>query len=423
MTATSLDEIGARWRLTVHRRDFSPSGYAPARTTGIAEITDARSRRLEIGWNAPAKLTFTVDGRSPSAAYIQELSTEMMAWRWDPADGVERLMFRGVVSASEDTISEQSHVVNWTAIDHLGMINRRYLTGASDLVYTQRDQDDIVADLLARASVVAAAGGTSFDPGSRLPVALKLVNPDGSTRSAKSGILRDRTYTGGSSIGQLITDLAAVIGATADSTAFDVDIQPAANTDGHDWLRVWYPARGVGRSDLALVYGATVASATRSVASADGYANYFRVIGDNGGTEGAPQLIAESWNADANNVGAVPVGLWMATDSASDVKDPATLKQKADGDLKTLGILVPSYTLGLRAGWYRPGRPNLGDTAPLVIRSGRLDVSTTVRVLALNFAIGDDGQEDVELTVGRPATDLTAIFGKTARAVDALARR
>jgi hypothetical protein len=424
MTATSLDEIGARWRLTVHRRDFSPNNYAPARTTGIAEISDARSRRLEFGWNAPAKLTFTVDGRSPSAGYIQELTTEVMAWRWDPADGRDHLMFRGVVYASEDTLSEQAHVVNWSVIDHLGMINRRYLTGTTDLVYTQRDQDDIVADLLTRATVVSSSGGTSFSPGSRLPVALKLVYPDGTTRAAKSGILRDRTYTGGSAIGQLITDLAAVIGATADSTAFDVDIQPAADTDGHDWLRVWYPGRGQARSDLALVYGATVAAATRTVASGDGYANYIRVLGDNGGTEGAPQLIAESWNTDANNVGAVPVGLWMSTDSASDVKIAATLKQKADGDLRALGILVPSYTLTLRPGWYRPGRPALGDTVPLVIQSPpRLDVSTTTRVLGLNFAIGDDGQEDVEVTVGRPPTDLTAIFRKTARTVDALARR
>jgi hypothetical protein len=60
---------------------------------------------------------------------------------------------------------------------------------------------------------------------------------------------------------------------------------------------------------------------------------------------------------------------------------------------------------------------------PLVIRSGRLDISTTVRVLGLTFAIGDDGQEDVEVTVGRPAVDLSAIFRKTRRDVDALARR
>jgi hypothetical protein len=58
-----------------------------------------------------------------------------------------------------------------------------------------------------------------------------------------------------------------------------------------------------------------------------------------------------------------------------------------------------------------------------VVKSGRLDVSTTVRVLGLNYAIGDDGQEDVEMVVGRAAEDLSAQFRKTRRDVDALARR
>jgi hypothetical protein len=416
MTAISLD--GARWRLTVHRRSFTPTLYAPARTTGIAEITDARSRRLEIGWNTPARLTFTVDGRSDSAAYVQELSTDVMAWRTD-ADGTDHLMFRGVVAQSEDTLTEQTHSVNFTAHDYLAVVNRRYLSPAEDLTYSQVDQDDIVADLVARAEVMATSdGGVSFDPGSRLPLAVALVNPDGTARAARSGQLRDRTYTGGSSIGQLITDLAAVIG------GFDVDVYSEANGPaGHDWLRVFYAGRGVGRTDLALVYGSTVSALTRSANSAD-YANLIRVVGDNGGAEGAPQLLGEAWNTDANNVGAVPVGLWMATDNASDVKLQATLKQKADGDLAVQGLLVPSYTLTLTPGWYRPGFPNVGDTVPLVVRSGRLDISTTVQVLGLNFAIQDDtAGEDVELTVGRPALALSALFAKTARTVDALARR
>jgi hypothetical protein len=50
-------------------------------------------------------------------------------------------------------------------------------------------------------------------------------------------------------------------------------------------------------------------------------------------------------------------------------------------------------------------------------------VSTTVRVLGINYAIGDDGTEDVEVTVGRPALTLTALFRDVARDVNALARR
>jgi len=414
MTNSLLEETAAHWRFTIHRRSFATGGFA--RTTGIGEITDARSRRLEIGWNEPAKLTFTIDGRSPSAALIQELTTDIMAWRWDPEDGTEHLMFRGVVSATEDTISEQAHTVNVTATDYFGMLLRRYLNPAADLVYTQTDQDTIVADLRTRGTTgqAPAAGTPSFAPGSFLPLDVVRVNSDGSARAALSGQLRDRTYTGGSVIGSLISDLSAVI------NGFDFDIQPAADVAGIDHLRVWFPSRGVSRTDLALVYGSTVSALTRSVASSE-YSNYIRVLGDNGGTP--PQMIAEAWNADANDVGRIPVGLWAAADSQSDVKVAATLKQKADGDLALQGVLVPSYSLTLRPGWYRPGFPAIGDTVPLVVKSGRLDVSATVRVIGLNYSISDDATEDVEVAVARPALTLTALFTKTRRDVDALARR
>ena len=64
-----------------------------------------------------------------------------------------------------------------------------------------------------------------------------------------------------------------------------------------------------------------------------------------------------------------------------------------------------------------------GDVVPLVVRSGRLDVNTTVRVVAIGFAVSDDGAEDVEVTVGRPALQLADLFTRADRDADALARR
>ena len=402
------------WRLTVHRRSFATT--ATPSTTGVAELTDARSRRIEYGANGPAVCTFTVDGRAPAAGELVELQTEVMCWR----DG--RLMFRGVVAQSEDTLSEQSHSVNFTCHDYLAALTRRYLTGNADLVYTQREQDDLVADLVDRANRITSTAGTSFYPGSQLPLTVALVNPDGTARAGKSGQLRDRTYPGGTSIGQAITDLGACI------NGYDTDVQPAADTAGTDRLRVWYPSRGTARTTVALTYGAAGAgginSLTRSVNSAT-YANYVRVIGNSGGAEGAPQLTADRWTADANDVGRVPVGLWQESDNESDVSVAATLGQKADGYLTTAGVLVPSYTLALTPGWYEPDTLGIGDTVPLVIESGRLHVNTTIRVLGISYALPDDLEagEDVEVTVGRPALTLTALFRPLKRDIDALARR
>jgi predicted histidine transporter YuiF (NhaC family) len=65
----------------------------------------------------------------------------------------------------------------------------------------------------------------------------------------------------------------------------------------------------------------------------------------------------------------------------------------------------------------------MGDTVPLIVRSGRLNVNTTVRVVGIAYTIGDDGDENVEVTIGRPTMKLSHLLTKTQREVDALARR
>jgi hypothetical protein len=418
MTALELER--PRWRVTVHRRDFGVTASAAA--TGLGELTEASSRRLEQQLNAAALFTCSIPGDSAGALAVQELTTELMAWRWDDTAGDWALMFRGIVAQSQDTISENGvHTVNLTAHDYLAMLSRRYVTAPSGVTYTQQDQDTIAADLLARALRGTTSSGQNMTPGAQLQLAVQRVNPDGTPRTPLSGTLRDRTYEGSKSIGDALAELAAVVG------GFDLDVLPAADSAGTDYLRIFYspagpPYQGRNRPDLALVYGGSVGSVSRSVNST-AYANYQRVLGAGDTTAGAPQTYAEKWNTDANDVTRAPVGLWQATENASDVSQQPTLDQKAAGDLASSGALVPAYTLGITPDWWTPGAPAMGDTVPLVIRKGRLDVSTTVRILGVNYAIGDDGQEDIEVTVGRPAVDLTAMFREVRRDVDALARR
>jgi len=404
-----------RWRLTLHNRVFLPGQTYPS-ATGIGELVDARSRRLDQTWNAPAQLTFTVDGRSPTAAYIAEMQHDVIAGRWSEQTGQDIPMFRGVVGQSEDQITEENHVVTFTCHDYLAMMGRRYLVNPVGTTFTQRDQDLIVQSFLDAASLATASDGTSFTPGSFLPLIVSRRNPDGTNRAGNSGTLRDRTYPGSTVIGQALDDLAKVIG------GFDYDISPRSDIYGYDHLRIFFPVQGVPRTDMALVYGGTVATVTRSLTSSD-YANYWRILGNSGGDAGAPQLYAEAWNTDSNNVGVIPLGLWANIDNAADVSIQSTLNEKAQGNLATSALLVPSYTLGLRPGAYRYGFPNMGDSVPLVVQSGRLNINTTVRVLGISYSIGDDGDEDVELTVGRPADNLLRYLTQAGRDADALTRR
>jgi hypothetical protein len=417
------------WRFTLHERSFATAAF-PA-DTAITELTDCRSRRLETQMNTPATLTFTIDGRSQAALYIQELTTEVMAWRYDAATGIDQLMFRGIVTQSQDSVSEQTHTVNFTAHDHLAILARRYLGGhyvtampRNGPSYTNEDQDTIIDSLTQSAIFMVAGDLSSLQPGSILQLRASRVNADGTNRPALSGVLRDRQYANGQSVGDAIIDLTGVLGGP------DVDVLPHANVDGTDWLRIFPPktdtggGRGVPRPDLPLVYGTSVSSFSRSANSID-FANYLRFIGQapEGSPTGTPPLSADAWNPDAAEGLPGDIGLWQHVENASDVKEQSTLDEKAHGALRDRGVLVPSYSLKLRPDWFHPGHPNLGDTVPLQLAVGRLAVDATVRVLGLNYAIGDDGQEDVDLTVGRPALTLTSLFTDSRRDINALARR
>ena len=317
------------------------------------------------------------------------------------------IAFRGVVAQTEDQISEQEHTVTVTCHDYSKMLTRRLLTGPA--TYGQTDQDDIVASLVGAAVNMVSSTGHSFGSGSYLPLVAMGANPDGSLRSAKSGQLRDRNYLGNQVMGEALDNLAAVI------NGFDWDVAPYGASTA-DALRVFYPYQGVQRFDMALVYGSTASALTRTVSSAD-FASYWRVLGE--GTEEA-QLYAEIWDADAN---AGPLGLWQSGDNASDVSIRSTLDDKAAGDLAGSSTLTPSYTVTMRPGAYSWGSPNMGDVVPLVVRSGRLDVSTNVRVVGLAYAVGDNGDENIEITVGRPVRTLTQLITEPVADVNALARR
>ena len=414
------------WRLTLHQRAFSDTAWSD---TLICDLIGARSRRLEFNLNKSAQLTFTMDARSPTAALIDEMQHEVIAWRTPgTGQGLSVPLFRGTVSQSEDQLTEQGHTVNFTCHDFIGMLNRRWLTAGLSIgsVLSPIGQDEMVRQLVVAATTgLQTSGGTALMPGSYLPINLRQVNPDGSTRS-NQGTPRVRAYLPQQNVGEAIDNLAHVIG------GFDYEALPSWRFGGfgsptYDWLRIYFPQQGITRADPVLEYGGAVATVTRAVNSAD-YANYWRVIGAAPpDVPDAPPMWAEAVNADANDVGRIPIGVWMGADAAADVSIQSTLDEKAAGNLNLSGVLVPSYTLGLTpgvwGGFRNNGYCNMGDNVPLVINSGRLHVNTSVRIVGIAYEVTDEGDENVSLTVGRPLTSLADMLTATAADVNALARR
>ena len=259
------------WRFTLHERAFTATDW---RSTIISELHGARGRRVETALNKPTKVTFTLNGTSPAAMMVEELRTDIIAWRTDErTSGLEVPHSRALVGQSEDQLTEQSHTVNFTCLDYSSMLDRRFLTTA--LAYNNVHQDDIVADLLSHAINLVASDGTHFLPGSWLPLELYHADPDGRARAPGTDPLRIRNYDAQASIGESISQMAAV------DQGFDYDVTPGATTDE---LRVFFPQQGIPRIEPILEYGSTVSTVTRSVASAD-YTNYWRVIGESTGQD------------------------------------------------------------------------------------------------------------------------------------------
>ena len=398
----------ARWRFTAHRRQFAAASW---QSTLIAELPHARQRSVTLAYLTPTQVQFVLDGHDPQAALLTELATDVICWRWDDTAGYDVAVCRVLLDHSQDVIDESSHTVTFTGHDYVALLQRRFFAARYGPT-TQLEQDSYVQQFLNLAQPAA------FAPGCYLPLVVRPVNPDGTLRATPSGQLRDRDYPASYLCYTALDDLAKVI------NGFDYDVQPGAWTGATaDSLRIFYPAQGVARTDVQLMYGANVAALQRSVDSST-YTNYWRAIGNNGSSDpNVAQLYGEAWNSDSNNVTVNPVGLWQNTDNAADVTIAATLTQKAQGDLDTTGVLIPVYTATLRPGAYTWAKPNIGDTVPFYAKVGRLNVNTTIRVLGLAFAITDDGAEDVTLTLGASPLTLADLYTQADRDVDALTRR
>jgi hypothetical protein len=114
------------------------------------------------------------------------------------------------------------------------------------------------------------------------------------------------------------------------------------------------------------------------------------------------------------------------------VSNTTWLHTVAQGKLNVYGTVQPAYTLTLAPGKWPPQQGgfwnvdpfNIGDVLPLIIKSGRLDVNTTVRIMALTYDVGDDfSGEDITLTVARPHFTLLDSLHGYAKGIRQLSRR
>jgi hypothetical protein len=408
---------GRSWRVATSWR-------APPQIRGqaVGEMSDARARKLHVDLYGPSTAECVIDGRSGQAAAVQELSQDLLLYRWNPVTAAYQIYFRGPIGRTQDTISATTHTVNIAASDYRAMLARVF--PAAPYTFTATDQGQ-----LAKFFLRAMAAYDNAPPSGDLNYNLGLVwqgvlNPDGSYRSDNvTGVVRDRTYQGSENVAQIVDDLAACI------NGFEWGLDPVdpltagsvqPNSLQTCTAAVYYPNRGVTRTFVA-EYGSSVASLTRTVQSSD-FANWVAFYGQ--ATNPANPLKALSmgpyWADIANN----QAGNWQAFQSQPSITVQATLQEQADGYIALHSQLVPAYTLVLMPrAWVQRSDCWLGDTIALRIRSGRLAVNTTVRIVGMDFDIDDNGVERISLAVGRPFTNLGDVLNRTQTRLDNLTRR
>jgi hypothetical protein len=330
---------------------------ATAGGAGVAELTEARTRRLDFALDDNSSAGWTLPGRHPQTALIDELETDLVVAR----DGVA--LFRGRINASDDTISANVHTCTFSAVDYRGLLDRRIVWPGSTAAFNQIDQATIAATLINDTQALGTLGIAAAP--------------------AATGVKRDRTYDVGSTIGELIGSLGRAL------NGFDWDISPTLA------LRIFYPRRGTSTVLFVAEYGRNVSDVRRTVASGD-FANAIRFSGKDE-VPSATRVIVPGIE-----------GRWERQLGNPDLATPAAINEQADGAIVAVSTITPSYSITLTPGTWAPGVVWLGDTIRLLIRSGRLDVDTTARVVGASIEIGENGEETVSLQLARYRSTLTA---------------
>lgn len=379
----------ARWRL-----DAGPAGQVP-----VAPLATAQDRTFDFNLTEPSTCSFTIDGRSTDAAVLEELVTDVHLLR----DGVP--IFTGRVIATNDTLDDRKHRTQITCTDLRGVMARR-------LVRTERNW--------AGYDVAYAAGELLLEaqqaPYTGLGVTVPSFPAAGSTATRRV------------EVGQSITsELQALQGSTdGGSSVFDWDVSPGWT---NRTARLWAPQRGrdlTGPGGLTLQYrqarpGARTAAfgTVQRQFDPSTYANTLTVVGgtrreDRTVTSTDPatgQQVTETIQVEipttpvtvVDDAEVALVGSYAAIESYPDIVYQAELQAKAQSRLAELSRVSATYSFPLRAGlWQGPDTLWLGDTARVLVTSGRVQDDLALRVSKLTLALDSTGAERVVAVVGNP---------------------
>ncbi|MFB9378606.1 hypothetical protein ACFFKU_06815 [Kineococcus gynurae] len=383
------------WRL-----DVGPWTGAPVR-----QLTEARGISATFRLAGTSELSFTLNARRDQAAAVVPLVSDVHATR------DRELIYTGRVGRPDDSPTATQHDRTFQTADYRGVLARQVWTGPQT---TWTGEQAAVLKALVDHPQGLAGGNLGIDT-SGLPT---------------TGQSAARVTETGASIGTEIEALAAAgEPANAATAGFDWDVAPGWGAARK--LRAWYPFRGSARPPLPYRWledpnrreSSRIRSATRSQDPA-AFANAVLVTG---GTKsvtttsttvnpstGQTQVSTETKQVPTTpvflavaDIATRPEGLWPQTISFGDITDQTELAAKAAERLAALAANLPAYEIVLAAGsWGGPSDVWLGDRVAVVVSSGVLAETVTLRVSEVRVQLDANGAETVTLVLGTPPGDL-----------------
>ena len=339
--------------------------YGPAQPKGgaTAEVVQAQNKTLVLRTEPDQnhEASFDIDGRSPQAAGIVELQTDLTVMYGS------NIMFQGRIVPTQDTLDASSHRTVVTAYDYREVLRRRAVLPGDTLSWTSVDAGTIVWNMIQ--ATQGRAGGN-----------LGIARGKGQT----TGIPRIYTIAVGDYIGDDITALCQM------ANGFEWQITPYGLADLR--LDLFVPAQGTDQG-VVLSYGdGRVSGITRTVDPST-FADCVYVTGGTGTT---PEHIEDP------AIGTRPEQRWDSVIGTTYITQ-TTLHDHTLDLLNQAQVVTPSYQIQCYPGtWGGPQDIWLGDPVTVRINSGRLQVDDPgLRVVEMAFAINPDNVEVLTLTVGQ----------------------
>lgn len=337
-----------KWRL---------SAFDWNNATTKRELRAAQNRKLTLRLNTPNTLGFSVPGDHPDALLIKELVTDIIV----SADGVDVTRLR--CGPSMDSVAESGYGVTFNALDYRGVLKRRRLNPSDTLFYPPTTDEATIVWGMITAIQARTNGNYGITQGVGFPT---------------TGDLRQATFKAGAFVGDEIDRLANVQG------GFDWDFTAALV------LNLYNPQRGANNS-VVLDYGKAVSSFTRARTAAQ-FANDLMVTGD--------QNTVPAFASSAG-IATDPAGRWDGVESFPTISDPQTIIDRAPFSVAQRSVTSATLTVNLAPGYWRgPSHIGLGDTVKWKAKRGRLNDYVDLRVLEIGIDIGDDGGEQVSMSLG-----------------------